>query len=214
MSTDSETARPYRSPLRAMRAAETRRQVYGAAAVAFARDGYEGARLEDIAALAGVSVETVKGLGPKHALLLAAFEQAMVGDVGEHPLEERMAELPPEAATADGLLDGFVDWIVDANERTSRLWQAFVGAARSHAPVAAAHEELLRRRDADVEGLLAEFAARGWQPHLPPRDAAQVVGYLVLPDSHAALVLRGGMTRERYRTWLADALRHVLGGDA
>lgn len=71
--------RPYRSTLRQEHAEQTRRRILEAAAEVFSSRGYASASLADIAAAAGVSVESVKVHGPKRALLLAAFELTFGG---------------------------------------------------------------------------------------------------------------------------------------
>lgn len=70
-----------RSSLRAEHAAQTRRRILEAAADEFVKQGYAGARIEDIATAAGVAVPTVyKVFTNKVNLLVGALNRAMVGD--------------------------------------------------------------------------------------------------------------------------------------
>jgi AcrR family transcriptional regulator len=68
------------SGLRAEQAAQTRARILEAARGVFERRGYGGARIEDIAAAAGVAVPTVyKAFTNKKTLLAGVVERAMTG---------------------------------------------------------------------------------------------------------------------------------------
>ena len=74
------------STLRGDQAADTRRRILDAASLEFVQQGYAGARIEDIAARAGVAVPTVyKVFTNKRNLLVDAVNRAMTdsdNDVG------------------------------------------------------------------------------------------------------------------------------------
>ncbi len=99
--------RSYHTPRRQADAAATRANIIDAAARLFIRDGYVATSLKAIAAEADVSVPTVHANGPKHALLIAAFERTFAGDEGRHSLatsrvrarrhHERARHRPPSA---------------------------------------------------------------------------------------------------------------------
>jgi AcrR family transcriptional regulator len=83
-------ARPYRSARRTAQAAQTREAVLHAARRLFAERGWAATGVREVAAAAGVSVETVYGaVGAKAALLHAAYEGTVVGDDDPTPLAER-----------------------------------------------------------------------------------------------------------------------------
>src|SRR2546429_9503343 len=68
------------SPLRQAQAAVTRLRIIEAAHAEFEAGGYEGTRIEDVAARAGVAVPTVyKTFASKRNLLTAAVTTAMTG---------------------------------------------------------------------------------------------------------------------------------------
>src|SRR3954451_1247398 len=81
--------RGYRSPLRAEQAQRTRAAVLDAAARCFLDQGYAATTMKDVAAAAGVSVQTVFGQGSKASLLLACVDRAVVGDDQNVPLAQR-----------------------------------------------------------------------------------------------------------------------------
>src|ERR1700760_2983677 len=72
------------SPLRQAQAAATRLRIIEAAHAEFEARGYEGTRIEDVAARAGVAVPTVyKAFTNKRNLLTAAVTTAMTGGPDE-----------------------------------------------------------------------------------------------------------------------------------
>ena len=74
-------SRPYRSPVRAERAARTRAAILAAAHVRFLADGYAATTVRSVAQAAGVSVPTIElAFGTKAALLKAAIDVAIAGD--------------------------------------------------------------------------------------------------------------------------------------
>src|SRR5690349_15077231 len=91
------------SGLRAEQAALTRARILEAARGVFERHGYGGARIEDIAAVAGVAVPTVyKTFTNKKTLLAGAVERAMTGadyagDVDEQDWWQEQLQEPDPA---------------------------------------------------------------------------------------------------------------------
>jgi AcrR family transcriptional regulator len=202
--------RSYTSTLRAGQAAETRRRILDAAAQRFAATGYAGTSLADIAATAGVSVETVKLSGPKRELLLAAFEQSFAGREGSDSLAEHE---PIEAITADpdnaSYLDGIVHFVADANRRSHRLWAAVLGAAASDAVVAEALSALQLRRRADFATLVDALRGRGLTTaeHTHAAQLADAVSFVMSPESYSQLVAGAGWSHEAYERWIGQTVR-------
>ncbi|MGD8166204.1 TetR/AcrR family transcriptional regulator [Herbiconiux sp. P16] len=211
----SSAVRSYNSTLRAEQAANTRQRILDAAAACFARTGYAGTSLADIAAEAGVSVETVKLSGPKRALLLAAFEQAFAGSEGRETIAERDIGQGIRQLDDDALVPGFVHFVAEANRRTSGLWAGFLSAASSDPLVQAELDDLLERRRADFLASAAELERRGMIAPASDderREFADILSFLVSPESHEQLVRQSGWSMERYEAWLSEAIaRLVLG---
>lgn len=208
--------RPYRSTLRQEHAQQTRRRILEAAATVFSARGYTSASLADIAASAGVSVESVKVHGPKRALLLAAFELTFGGEAGESSLTER----PEIAAIAaiddpDRMLAELVPFIAAANARTSGLWATFTAAARDDAEVGAVLAGLLERRHADYAALVGLLAERG-VPSIARLDAAgrrglaDALSFVMSPEGHQQLVGESGWSADRYTAWLLTTVRTLV----
>ena len=204
--------RAYRSDLRAAQAAETRERVLTAAAREFAARGYAGTSIPVIAAAAGVSSETVKANGAKHELLLAAFELTFAGREGSGPIADdadvqaAIASIPPEQYA-----EFFASTVVELSSRGARLWAAFSAAARSDENVAVVHRELLARRLEDHGRVVDLLRERGLVTSDAPRDElAAILAHLASPEGYLLLVDGYGWNEQRYRSWLADAVRRAV----
>ena len=135
--------RMYRSPRRALQAQQTRAAVLTACRAMFAERGWAATGVRDIAATAGVSVETVYAtLGGKVALLTAALDDA--GDDEPVPLAER----PMFLALGEGSLaertGAAAALITDIHVRTIGLQRALregAGGEPALAQLLAAKEE-------------------------------------------------------------------------
>ena len=224
---DSENGAPrqYRSTLREEQARQTRQRILASAFEVFSAKGYTGASLADIAAGAGVSVESVKVHGPKRALLLGAFELAFAGSAGDESLSER-----PEVAAIMELEDtgefltAMVGLIAEANARTSGLWAAFLAAAAEDAHVGDVLAALLERRHADYRRMVGLLAARGAVGGVGAvadaasddalQNLADVLSFLMSPEGHQQLVLQSGWTFERYRDWLIATVSATVAAGA
>ena len=224
---DSENGAPrqYRSTLREEQARQTRQRILASAFEVFSARGYTGASLADIAAGAGVSVESVKVHGPKRALLLGAFELAFAGSAGDESLSER-----PEVAAIMELEDtgefltAMVGLIAEANARTSGLWAAFLAAAAEDAHVGDVLAALLERRHADYRRMVGLLAARGAVGGVGAvadaasddalQNLADVLSFLMSPEGHQQLVLQSGWTFERYRDWLIATVSATVAAGA
>lgn len=209
---ERSTTRNYRSALRTEQAAATRRRVLESAAACFIENGYGGTSLAAIAEHAGVSPETVKANGPKRDLLLGAFEQAFAGVEGPEPISGTEAgEHILEASDAEAFLLAGAAFVAEANARTSVLWTEFLAAANTDPGIAEALDELLERRRRDYRALAQELIERGVAPRSGDvGEIAAELSFLWSPESHQQLVLQGGWGLQRYRDWLAEAVRRQL----
>src|SRR5918911_5622222 len=128
----AERQEQQRTSLRSRQAAATRALIVQAAGAAFAANGYERARMEDIAAAAGVAYPTVyKAFSNKRNLLAAAVQRAMTGGVEEQVqrqqwFTEQLAE--PDARRQLRLVARNARQL---NERAGRLLEVVRAAARA-----------------------------------------------------------------------------------
>jgi AcrR family transcriptional regulator len=206
------TTRNYSSPLREADAAATRARIVEAAGLLFVRDGYAATPMKAIAAEAGVSVQTVNLHGPKHALLIAAFELAFAGDEGRQPLAERPAlqAIIAEPDT-DRAIDAYAAFLAEANERAAGIIRALTLASDADEGARAVAHDLEARRRRDMllgAGFLAE---RGLIPAERIQWAADQLGVITGPDAYLHLVVSCGWTRDAYERWVADGVRRLAG---
>ncbi|MCS5732249.1 TetR/AcrR family transcriptional regulator [Herbiconiux daphne] len=214
---DSRTSatRAYNSTLRAEQAASTRQRILDAAAACFARSGYAGTSLADIAGEAGVSVETVKLNGPKRELLLGAFEQAFSGSESRETIAESEVGREIRAVADDEeFVAGYIHFVAEANRRTSGLWASFLSAASSDPLVRESLDDLLARRRVDFRAAVAELERRGLiDPAIDDdrrQELADAMSFLVSPESHEQLVGQSGWSMQHYESWLRDTLGRVV----
>lgn len=210
------TSRPYNSSLRQEQAQQTRRRILEAAAAVFSARGYASAGLSDIAAVAGVSVESVKAHGPKRSLLLAAFELSFGGEAGESSLTES-PEVAAIAAIPDPeeMLAALVPLIAAANARTSGLWATFTAAARDDGRVRSVLDGLLERRHADYGRMIDLLAERGMTgvrdlDATARRRLADALSFVMSPEGHQQLVGESGWTTDAYTSWLVATVRELV----
>lgn len=207
-------SRSYSSPLREADAAATRTRIVEAAARLFIRDGYAATPMRAIAIEAGVSIQSVHLAGPKHGLLLAAFERSFAGDEGRHSLTERPALIEIMAQPdAERALVGYVEFLGAANERSAAIVRALKAAADADPAAREAYRDLEQRRRRDIRLGAEHLAQRGLIAAAGVEDAAAVLGLLTSSEAYLHFI-DAGWDRARYQAWLAGSLRQLLASGA
>ena len=210
MAVSKETPRQYRSPLRQQQAERTRAAVLDAAARRFVATGYGATTMKDIAAEAGVSVESVYAQGSKASLLLACVDRAMVGDDAEVPLLERddMRTVLTGPGPAERL--AALRAVIAARLPDSApVFEAFRGAADTDPKLAAAWAEYDRRRYEDCTRIVAGFAGH-LRPGLSVAAATDVFWAMVSPSMMLMLTLERGWSAGQFADWLVDSIERLL----
>jgi len=206
----AEGKRVYHSPLRAEQARRTRAAVLDAAGRCFLEKGYAATTMKDVAAQAGVSVQTVFGQGSKAALLLACVDRAVVGDDEEVPLRQRemftrLLEAPDRAAklaAARAMAAAYVPI-------STPMLRVFSAAAVGDAEIAEAWAEYERRRHLDNRILIGAFEP--WLREGLDVDRANDIFWGVFTHVPADNLMRGrGWSLEEYADFLVDAVERLL----
>ncbi|MDQ1082638.1 MULTISPECIES: TetR/AcrR family transcriptional regulator [Microbacterium] len=202
--------RSYHSPRRQADAAATRANIVDAAARLFIRDGYVATSIKAIAAEAGVSIPTVHLNGPKHSLLIAAFERTFAGDEGRHSLAERpeLVAIMSEPDT-DTAIARYVDFLIEANQRSAAIVRAMLAAADSDEEVRTAYEDLELRRHRDMTIAAGWFLQRDRIRVDQVALAADVLGLITGPDPWTHFTVARGWDVDAYRSWLTAQLGHL-----
>lgn len=202
---------PYNSPLREAQAAHTRSRILEAAAELFSQYGYVGTSLAKIAQRAGVSVETVKLAGPKGSLLLAAFDQAFVGEELKGTIHESDIGAALRALPADEMLAEWVSFVAHANARVAGLWPRLHDAAAGDPEIADRLAQLQANRRRDMH------AAIGWlreggraQSDMDDKTLADSLSYIFAPEGYVRLVIECGWTMEEYQAWVVRSIERLI----
>jgi AcrR family transcriptional regulator len=197
--------RRYDSSLRRRTAKHNRAQVLEAATALFTERGW-AASVREIAARAGVSVETVYAhFGSKVDLLNSVVDVAVVGDDQPVALVDRPEFAGLSAGDVAERADRAAALNTAINRRTARLLRAVQeGAARE--PVLAVRLASLRESQRQtVHQALAIVAGR------PVADTeADGLWVLSTQDVYGLLVGTAGWSPAQYERWLADAIRTLL----
>ncbi|MEW2357149.1 TetR/AcrR family transcriptional regulator [Spirillospora sp. NPDC029432] len=167
-------------------AAETRERLLRAAADAFARRGYDGTRVADIAAAAGVSNGALYAhFGSKGELLVAALRVH-----GRRMLADMLAAEPDRPITELLLVIG--RWLPRRRDAGGHLIVEALVAARRDEDVAGPMRDYMGERAGWMAGLVAAAQSAGeLDPALSPDALAHFCfllamgSALVTPDMHA-----------------------------
>jgi AcrR family transcriptional regulator len=198
--------RTVNSPLRTAQAAATRTRIVLAAAAVFADRGFDGARIEDVAAAAGVAYPTVyKAFANKRHLLTAAVDAAMTGGT-EEALERQSWWLEQLAAHDAGqqlrLVARNARRIYD---RAGRLLEVVRAAAPADREIDAlwrrVTDERLARSRTTAKSLRGKAALRASVP-----ETARTLWSLTGPELYVLQVDGSGVTPAAYQRWLGDLL--------
>lgn len=191
-------------------AAATRVRMIQAAIEVFSEAGYVGARMGDIAARAGVAVQTVYfAFHTKAELLQACFDHAVLGPDRLPPMEQPFVAELTAATSGEAALAAFVRGNTAILSRAAAIQE--VAESVPHEPDAAAvvtRSEQLRR---DGLNQIVELIAErfGLRAGLTVADATDLL--LTLSSSPTYLTLqRYGWSEEKYAAWLTRTLAREL----
>jgi AcrR family transcriptional regulator len=207
--------RRYDSTRRRAQAAQTRHDILKAALQLFLEGGYAGTTINDVAAAAGVAVETIyRGFGSKAALFKGVIEAAIAGGAARAaiPPEERpvvramIAEQNPRrvlelhAATQPGI-----------HARAGPLYRVLMEATAADPDVADVWNQLEAQRLAGMRRIAAQLKNLGGiRQELSVEEAGDILWTVNSVAVYNLLVLQRGWSPERYRDWIASTNTHAL----
>lgn len=197
--------RAYDSSRRRAQAAETRSAIVRTARDLFVERGYGHTTLADIAAAAGVSVETIyASVGNKAELLQRAWDITIGGDDQDVVFHERPEVL---AIRNERDLGQRLKMHAELATRTAQRiapFQIMVASAAGADPAAAALlEEMGRQRLAGIGVLAAEAAATG-RLAVSEEECRDVLWSMTDGTLWHGLVNERGWTNERFAEWLGQ----------
>ena len=205
--------RRYDATQRRAQSRAARRIVLATAGQLFAERGYQRTSMKDIAAGAGVSVETVYGyFGTKAGLLKELLDVTVAGDDAPVPVPER-APIQAVRAAPDGRakLALYAAFLATVQARLAPLYLIIRGAAEADQDAAALWAELGAQRLAGMTMLARDLADAGV---LAPgrsvegtRDELWALGAI---EVYELLVGQRGWPPDRYRDWVLDVWANRL----
>ncbi|WP_035931168.1 TetR/AcrR family transcriptional regulator [Pseudofrankia sp. EUN1h] len=204
-------------PSRAEKTRLTRRRIVAAAADLFLDQGYGATTLDQVAARAGVAVQTVYfHFGNKATLLKEALDVAAVGDdepvaLLDRPwLEELTAEPDPVRVIEIWTIGG-----AEIMGRVAPLLAVVRGTVGTDPDLAAqwdVNERQRRTAFRALADLLADRAAL--RPELTVEDAADLAFLITSAENYIVATGTLGWSPERWRTTTATLLAQALLGGA
>jgi AcrR family transcriptional regulator len=203
--------RRYDSTRRRQKAQENRRRVLDAAHGLFVDKGYGATTIAEVAAAAGVAVETVyAAFRSKLTVLRRAWDVAVGGDEDDVRLLDR-PELRAVFAEPDlaARLTRFATVNTAIMRRTARLRLAIQGAAGGDSGAAAFLAEIDRERLAAM-GEHARAAEATGQLAVPEDTCRDVLFATTDGSLWLTLVGRRGWSDEAYAAWLAQVWTATL----
>lgn len=166
--------------------------------------------MKDVAAEAGVSVETVYAQGSKSALLLAVVDRTLTGDDESVPLLDRPQwESVLRAEDGRAALEALGELIAAGLGEAVPVLGAFARAAAADPQIAPHFAEYERRRYADMRRI-AEVLADHLRPGVTVEEATDVLWGLVSWEVILLFVRERDWEPGRYGRWVADALARIL----
>jgi len=204
---DSVKSRTYRSPRRDEQARQTRTSIMAAARRLFSKQGYAATTVAQIAAEAGVAVDTVyAAVGAKSVIFRFLLETAFSGTDDAVPAEERdyVRRMKAQARARDKL-ETYAAAVRAIGERLGPLHLVLRDAAAQAPELARMRDEIAARRARNMRLLAKDLVSTGdLRPGLEVDEIADVVWSMNSAEFYSLLVHERGWTPERFEHWLVS----------
>lgn len=190
----------------------TRHAIVGAASQLFFERGYHGTGIDEIAAVAGVAVQTIyNAVGSKRDVLVRVLDYAASGDRAPVPVGDIARERVGRIDDPRKLIATVVAVSCDNFERTIPVFRVIREAAAIDPKLADVERERHRQRLANFRHPVERLAELGaLRPDVTLDRGSALVFVVVHPDQYRFFVDDLGWPRRRFRTWAAAALESGL----
>jgi AcrR family transcriptional regulator len=193
-------------------AEETRRVIVETAAELFLERGYNATSIGQIAAEAGVAVQTIyNSIGSKRDVLSRVLDFAAAGERAPVPVPQFMRERTEHELDAIRIIEQLVEFWQGALPRTAPVFRIMREAAAIDPEAASLDRERAAQRLRNYE-----IAARLLDQRGPLRDgvtidqAAATIFTIGHPETYRALVLDGAWDNRRWAAWARTTLQAAL----
>jgi AcrR family transcriptional regulator len=204
--TSGSAPRRYRSELREQQAEQTKRSVVEAAHGLFIANGWAATGMREVAATAGVALETVYShFSSKRGLLRAVVDAAAVGDDAPVPMAHRPEFLVLGTGGRAARLRAAARLVTTVHQRTTPVAKMLRQAAPADDEIAEMLQTTRERQRHDVETALGLILDR--PPTVAERDG---VWAIVSPEVYLLLVEESGWEAEQFEDWIGVTLGRVL----
>src|SRR5581483_1969876 len=190
----------------------TRRAIVSAASELFFERGYHGAGIDEIAAAAGVAVQTIyNSIGSKRELLVRVLDYAASGERAPTPVGEIARERVAAIDDPRALLAAVVSVARGNFERTIPVFRVIREAAAVDPALADLERDRSRQRLANFRHPVERLAELGaLRPGVTVDDGAALVFTVVHPDRYRFFVDDAGWATQRWEEWATAALVSAL----
>jgi AcrR family transcriptional regulator len=207
----STPRRRYDNSRRLSDAEARQRRIVEAATVLFVEQGFGGTSIDQIAAAADVSPQTVYATyGSKAGVLSRAIDVAVLGHFEDKPLVDRVPVLAEPPGSEHRLHFATAARFVRAlHERVAPLMRVLEQSASTDPALQELRARLFREIRADSAVWIAQLGT-ALRPGLTKARAADVMVTVQCPYIFSTLTVDLGWTPSQYERWLAHALPHLL----
>lgn len=205
-SSSAPRTRTYHSELRGQQAEQTRRSVVEAAHHLFLARGFAGTGMREVAAAAGVALETVYShFSSKRGLLRGVMDAAVVGDDAPERLAQRAEFLAMGEGSRPQRIRSAASVLRAIHQRTAPIAKLLQDGARADDEIAEMLREARERQRLDTATAFELVIGR--PPTPMERDGLWAV---VSPDVYLLLVEGTGWPPEQYQQWMESTLERTL----
>jgi AcrR family transcriptional regulator len=202
---DKSPRHSYHAPKREAAAARTREAIVSAAEQLFEQRGWAATTVRSIGEAAGVSQKTVEALfGTKAALLKAAVDYAIRGDLDPRPVAQREAiaqiEQAPDAAT---MLELHAAHVRRVHERSAAIARAVEQAAAADPIAADRWKQMNHNRAVAIQRATETLLALPGRKRGLRRQDVEATFWVALDwGTYHTLTEHANLTPNQYEAWL------------
>jgi len=193
-------------------AQETQRVIVQAATELFLKHGYHATSIVQIAAEAGVAVQTIyNSVGSKRELLSRVLDYAAAGERSPVPVPEFMRKQAEQEPDPHKIIEQLVEFWRGALPRTAPIFRMIREAAAVD-PEAATLERTRatqRLRNYEIAAALLEQRA-ALRDDLSVEQAAAAIFAIGHPETYRSLVLEGTWNERQWAAWARTTLTAAL----
>ncbi|MCX5044407.1 TetR/AcrR family transcriptional regulator [Aldersonia sp. NBC_00410] len=202
--------RAYDGSRRRASAQERHRRIVESGARLFVEYGFGATSINQIAADADVSPQTVyAAFGSKAAVLARAVDVAVAGDYDDVPMADRPQPwFDAEPTEVFGIAASLS---LESNTRVGPLLRVVESAASTDPALEELRLRLIRALRSDCAGWLRRLPPGLLRADIDVDEAADAIAWFAGASTYMTFVADMGWSPQRYERWLADSYRRLLG---